>query len=106
VFFGCNALKESVFVAFVFCRTTRGHAFVCEKVGDTESKIHLFSFLRLWIPNAGPRFLGGPYPQDIPYFLDRDKTTPVVVCSASPEFLVKPICEKLGVAHTIATRMN
>ncbi len=31
---------------------------------------------------------------------------PVVVCSASPEFFLKPICEKYGVHTLIATRMN
>lgn len=32
--------------------------------------------------------------------------TPVVVASASPEFLLKPICEKLQVHHLIATDMD
>lgn len=31
---------------------------------------------------------------------------PVVVCSASPEFFLRPICEKYGVHTLIATRMN
>lgn len=41
-----------------------------------------------------------------PYFIQRGSTRPVVVCSASPEFLLRPICDKLGVAHLVATRYD
>ncbi|HZK39408.1 MAG TPA: haloacid dehalogenase-like hydrolase [Clostridia bacterium] len=41
-----------------------------------------------------------------PFFINRDTTLPTVVCSASPEFLLQPICDKLGVQKLIGTRMN
>lgn len=41
-----------------------------------------------------------------PIFNPENRERPVVVCSASPEFFLKPICEKYGVHTLIATRMN
>ncbi|MDO4495461.1 MAG: haloacid dehalogenase-like hydrolase [Clostridiaceae bacterium] len=41
-----------------------------------------------------------------PIFEPQNRERPVVVCSASPEFLLKPICEKYKVNTLIATRMN
>lgn len=78
------------------------------KVGDTDKhKSTLFSFLKAVDTERMVRAFWEDHTHKIfPYFIHRDKSVPVVVCSASPEFLVKPICEKLGVAHTIATRMN
>ncbi len=38
--------------------------------------------------------------------MNRDRTRPVVVCSASPEFLLQPICDALGVQHVIATQVD
>lgn len=41
-----------------------------------------------------------------PLFEPKDRERPVVVCSASPEFFLKPICNILKVHTLIATRMN
>lgn len=41
-----------------------------------------------------------------PIFNPENRERPVVVCSASPEFFLKPICEKYCVHTLIATRMN
>lgn len=41
-----------------------------------------------------------------PIFNPENRKRPVVVCSASPEFFLKPICEEFGVHTLIATRMN
>ena len=41
-----------------------------------------------------------------PIFEPENRERPVVVCSASPEFFLKPICEKYGVHTLIATRMD
>ena len=40
------------------------------------------------------------------YFQKRDPDRPVVVCSASPDFLLRPICQKLGVARLVATDVD
>lgn len=41
-----------------------------------------------------------------PVFNKENRERPIVVCSASPEFFLRPICEKYGVDVLIATRMN
>lgn len=41
-----------------------------------------------------------------PYFTQRERTKPVVVCSASPEFLLRPICDRLGVGIVIGTDVD
>lgn len=41
-----------------------------------------------------------------PIFEQERRERPIVVCSASPEFLLKPICEEYGVHTLIATDMN
>lgn len=41
-----------------------------------------------------------------PYFLERDRSRPVVVCSASPEFLLRPICDALGAEYLIGTQID
>lgn len=40
------------------------------------------------------------------FFRPENRERPTVVCSASPEFLLRPICEKYGVDTMIATRMD
>ena len=40
------------------------------------------------------------------YFTQRDASRPVVVCSASPEFLLQPICRRLGVGRLVATDVD
>lgn len=40
------------------------------------------------------------------YFMQRDPTRPAVVCSASPEFLLRPICDALGVEHLVGTDID
>lgn len=41
-----------------------------------------------------------------PWFKPREHDVPVVICSASPLFQIKPVCDMLGVDLVIATDMN
>ena len=41
-----------------------------------------------------------------PYFLERKRDCPTVVCSASPDFILNPICEKLGIEHLVCTKAD
>lgn len=41
-----------------------------------------------------------------PYFINRDKSVRTIVCSASPVFQIKPICDKLGVDLIVATEFD
>ena len=59
---------------------------------DTEAEAKLF-----WKKNAH-RMNG--------WFKPKEHDVPVVICSASPVFQIKPICDKLGVSLVIATDMD
>lgn len=78
------------------------------KIGDMDrNKSKLFSFLKsvdhkkmveaFWEENEKHIY---------PFFVQRDRSLPTVVCSASPEFLLQSICDKFGVDILIGTRMN
>lgn len=41
-----------------------------------------------------------------PFFSKKNRNYPTIVCSASPEYLIRPICEKYGVDKIIATRAD
>ena len=41
-----------------------------------------------------------------PWFRPREHDLPMVIISASPEFIIGPICASRGVAHWIGTRVN
>lgn len=41
-----------------------------------------------------------------PLFKPENRGYPTAVCSASPEYLIRPICEKYGVEVIIATKMD
>ncbi|MBQ3150803.1 MAG: haloacid dehalogenase-like hydrolase [Clostridia bacterium] len=41
-----------------------------------------------------------------PYFHNRKRDLPTVVCSASPDFILKPICKKLEVEYLVCTEVD
>ncbi len=57
-------------------------------------------------PRLAERFAKKRVQKTFAYFLRRDQSRPAVVCSASPAFLLQPICAQLGVAHLIATDVD
>lgn len=80
--------------------------YVFKKGGKTQFKEVMYRFLRccdtmrdvsdFWEKNSG---------KIKAYYLNRQKADDVII-SASPEFLLEPICEKLGVEHLIASRVD
>jgi hypothetical protein len=41
-----------------------------------------------------------------PFFLPQNRQYPAVVCSASPDFLLEPICKTLGVSALVCTKLG
>lgn len=66
-----------------------------------------FSFLRFVNgEKLAARFWQAEEKRIYPFFRPENRARPIVVCSASPEFFLRPICEKYEVAHLIATPMD
>ena len=78
------------------------------KIGDTDKmKSKLFGFLKaVDSEKMVQAFWAKNYKNIYPFFISRDTALPTVICSASPEFLLQPVCEKLGVQKLIGTKMN
>ncbi len=74
--------------------------------GD-QFKGRCFSFLRFVDgEKMAKKFWDSQKKNIYPIFDPQNRERPVVVCSASPEFFLKPICDKYKVHTLIATRMN
>lgn len=68
------------------------HLYCCVKELDTKKMIELF-----WEKNEH-RING--------WFVNRDRSIPCIVCSASPYWQIAPVCRKLGVDVIIGTDIN
>ena len=74
--------------------------------GD-QFKGRCFSFLRFIDgPKMAEKFWKSQKKNIYPIFNPENRTRPIVVCSASPEFFLKPICDEYKVDVMIATRMD
>ena len=74
--------------------------------GD-QFKGRCFSFLRFIDgEKMAEKFWDNQQKYIYPIFNPENRDRPIVVCSASPEFFLKPICQKYGVHTLIATRMD
>lgn len=74
--------------------------------GD-KHKGKCFSFLRFVNgEKLAKEFWENQQKKIYPIFNPENRERPIVVCSASPEFFLKPICDKYDVHTLIATRMN
>ena len=73
------------------------------KVDGTDETI----FLRFIDgPKMAEKFWKSQKKNIYPIFNPENRTRPIVVCSASPEFFLKPICDEYKVDIMIATRMD
>lgn len=80
--------------------------YAAKKIGTKEMKEQIFSFLRDLsdADAAAEEFWSARAEKIEPWYL-RQKRSDDIIISASPEFLLAPICRKLGV-RLIATRMD
>ncbi len=77
-------------------------------IGNNDvNKSNLYCFVKdVYVQQLAKEFWEKHYADIYPFFLPENRTLPAVVCSASPEFFLKPICEKLKVDVLIATKVN
>lgn len=78
------------------------------RLGDkSRMKANSFCFLRdINGEQMAVEYWNANYKKIYPFFLPENRDLPAVVCSASPEFLLKPICDRLGVHKIVGTKMN
>lgn len=109
--------SESVF--YLFCLVRRPwlivllpYQLICLacfflKIGGDRMKGRFFCFLRfINTDKMVKKFWEKNEKHIYPFFRPENRDLPAVVCSASPEFLLKPICEKYKVHTLIATRLD
>lgn len=77
------------------------------KIDTTEMKSRFFSFLPLLpdVENLVEEFWDKNQKKIANWYLEKRKKDDLVI-SASPEFLLKPICKRLEIATPIATRVD
>ena len=111
---------DSSFRFFVFCFKTyketrhlwmrhlwQALLFVFGIIGTKTFKERLFSFVR-YVPDIDTaifRFWEAEVKEISAWYLKQKQASDIII-SASPEFLLTPIAEKLGASILIATRMN
>jgi HAD superfamily phosphoserine phosphatase-like hydrolase len=77
-------------------------------IGDNDiNKSNLYCFVKgVYVQQLARDFWDEHIDEIYPFFLPQNRDLPAVVCSASPEFFLKPVCEKLKVDTLIATKVN
>lgn len=83
-----------------------GH-YVFRKISKKRSKEMFYSYLKaINAEKEAELFWQEKADRMNDWFNPREHDVKTVVCSASPVFQIKPVCDKLGVDLLIATRMN
>ncbi|MBE6960317.1 MAG: phosphoserine phosphatase [Ruminococcaceae bacterium] len=77
-----------------------------KRIDKRQLKEHFFAFLAgidtdKWLPAFWEQHAGKIYP-----WYSAQQQADDVIISASPEFLLQPICQKLGINHLIASRVD
>lgn len=74
----------------------------------THCKEQMYKFLRCIgeTPNVVEAFWASHIKNIKPWYIEKLHRSDDVVISASPEFLIKPACEKLGISHVMASRVD
>ncbi len=77
-----------------------------KKIDKTELKKYFFSFLRGVDGEAlSKEFWTSNYDKIFDWYLKQQAEDDIII-SASPDFLLKPICEQLGIRHLIASKVD
>lgn len=83
---------------------------ICYRLGILE-RLHRVCSIHCYMraldaPALAQRFAERRLRKIYPYFRARPRDVPTVVCSASPAFLLEPVCAQLGVDTLVATDVD
>lgn len=77
-----------------------------KKISKTELKEYFFSFLSgIDAEKMTEAFWDKNHDKIYKWYLDQKQSDDIII-SASPEFLLKPICRRLEIRHLIASKVN
>lgn len=77
-----------------------------KRISKTELKEYFFSFLSgIYAEKMSEDFWNQNHHKIYRWYLDQQEPDDIII-SASPEFLLKPICQRLGVHHLIASKVD
>lgn len=80
--------------------------YALKRIDKTSLKEYFFSFVRgIDIDRAVELFWEDNQKKIYSWYLDQQKKDDLII-SASPEFLLKPICDRLGIKHLIASKVD
>ena len=100
-------LRRPYILIFLPFQLIGGLCYLCGICDTLARHMSVHCYMRaVNAPKLAARFAEKRVRKTFPYFLNRDPSIPVVVCSASPEFLLRPICEKLNVQHLVASDVD
>lgn len=80
--------------------------YVLKRISKKKFKECFFSFLsEIDVERLTESFWNQKQNKIFDWYLKQQKTDDIII-SASPEFLLKPICKRLGIKHLIASEVN
>ena len=80
--------------------------YMLKKIDKTKFKEYFFSFLsRVDAMDLVEDFWDINDKKIFDWYMNQKEETDIII-SASPEFLLKPICSRLGIKHLLASRVN
>ena len=81
-------------------------SYACKRIDKTKLKAYFFSFLQgVDVCSLAEDFWKSNDKKIYKWYLDQQKKDDVII-SASPEFLLQPICKKLNVKFLIASKVD
>lgn len=77
-----------------------------KRISKTELKEFFFSFLSgIYAEKMSEDFWDQNHHKIYRWYLEQQQSDDIII-SASPEFLLKPICQRLGIHHLIASKVD
>ena len=80
--------------------------YFCKRIGKTQLKEYFFSFLcGIEVQSTVESFWEQNQKKIYTWYLNQQKQDDIII-SASPVFLLKPICNRIGIKHLIASEVD
>ncbi len=99
-------LRHPRILKYIFRQASGILLWYFHRIDTAEMKSRFFSFLSgMDVPALADSFWKKNYGKIGKWYLSVKEPSDVII-SASPEFLLTPVCKKLGVSEPIATRMD